>query len=136
MKKILFHGVNLLFLASFFIGVSVLAAGIDDVPTYPQAMRLCQQHVSGQSAGKPMHILWRQEASSADVAKVVSFYEQKWGVKGAPGPNQSVNFVSPSDSGLTVTVFPRSQSKQFPSCEGAPTPSSSSTLILVSQALK
>jgi hypothetical protein len=100
---------------------------------YPGARKLCWQHVSGFSDGKPIHIMWTGYATKDPPERVSDFYAR----------NTSGNTVGKSTHGLAQLRGPKLEvlsvqiaaRKDYPTCEVKPA-SSDRTVIIVSTAAR
>jgi len=117
--------------ALFFPAAGVNALSYDNIEKYPGAKTLCTQHNTAVSQGKPKHILFRIETSSADQAPILEFYEKKLGMK-PKSAGSATDFSDPANSGLIVTVYPKERAASFPGCDTAP-PADARSMILISQ---
>lgn len=107
------------------------ATSLENIPQYPGSTRLCDEHV----AGEKMHIQWKSFASGDSVAVVAEFFEKKLGAASAQAEHGSQKIVSPENSLVTITIYPKQGEGHFPSCARKPGPSAK-TVILISQAVR
>lgn len=116
-----------------FTAVDGLAAALsfENIPQYPGATRLCDEHVSGER----MHIQWKSFASGDSVAAVTEFFEKKFVAQSVGGEHGSRKIVAPENFLLTITIYPKQSEGNFPSCARKPDPSAK-TVILISQAVR
>lgn len=117
--------------ALLFPATALKALSYDNIEKYPGAKTLCSQHNTAVSQGKPKHILFRIETSSAEQAPIVEFYEKKLGMK-PKSAGSATDFSDPANPGLIVTVYPKERAASFPSCDTAP-PADARSMILISQ---
>jgi len=104
---------------------------LENIPQYPGSTRLCDEHV----AGEKMHIQWKSFASGDSVAAVTDFFEKKLGAASTPEEHASRKIVSPKNSLVTITIYPKQSEGNFPSCSKKPDPSAK-TILLISQAIQ
>lgn len=103
----------------------------ENIPQYPGATRLCDEHV----AGEKMHIQWKSFASGDSVAVVAEFFEKKLGTQAVGGEHASRKIAPPGNAGLILTIYPKQSEEKFPSCAQKPGPSAK-TILLISQAIQ
>ncbi|KAB2841505.1 hypothetical protein F9K50_03805 [bacterium] len=116
-----------------FTAVAGLSAAIslENIPQYPGSTRLCDEHVTG----KKMHIQWKSFASGDSVTAVTDYYEKKLGASSTGEEHASRKIVTPGNSLLTITIYPKESAGKFPACAQKPEPSAR-TVILISQAIQ
>ena len=98
---------------------------------YPGARRLCSQHVSGISAGKPMHITWLGFATTDAPEHVSEFYARN--TAGAAVEKSSHGLTQLRGSSREILSVMIAARKGYPTCEAQPA-GSDRTVIIVSNA--
>src|ERR1051326_5914765 len=110
-KKILITFSGFLALGNLTL-VSTGNAAPAEFPDYPHSRLLCHEHL----IGNPMHIDWKSVDTKEELPKVVTFFEEKIGVKAMAEENGSFRIVHPANPHLDLTVYPKTSASFFPSC--------------------
>jgi hypothetical protein len=99
---------------------------------YPQARRLCHEHVLGHGGGRRMEIEWQSFAVSDPPEKVAAFYERDQKTRAEKDEHDGYHITAPGAPRDKMSIFPPSQATHHPSCSKK-AKSSERTVILVSR---
>lgn len=100
---------------------------------YPQARRLCQEHIMGHNGPKRMEIEWMSYATADAPEKVVAFYENDQKTKAKPDRRGGYDVDAAGNERDKMSIIPAGKAKHYPSCS-THAASHEKTVIIVSRA--
>ncbi|MYM97822.1 hypothetical protein [Duganella vulcania] len=129
----------LLLLVISHIGCALAAEKLDRVGNKelpPDAVLICDDHVVGESSGKPMHIDWQAFGLDEGTDKTVQFYQSQFGVAPATDNDaQGYTWIFKSEySELQYSVKTPSAAGPWSGCSKPP--AHFKAIVLISNAIR